>query len=327
MTDELNRTITDAIPIQPTPGGTLRPSLVEIAGGEFGRQFFLEGAACYIGRSEDVEIHIADARSSRRHAVIEMTLDPTSQELRCVLRDLDSRNGTYVNGQRVATAPLREGDKIQIGYTIFKFALKDTVEMEFENKIYELATTDPLTKLYSRDFFRKEFERTLHHCQRYGRPLAVLMMDLDDFKAVNDTHGHLVGDRVLEVVANLLRETLREEDVLARYGGEEFIAILPETTSEAARFPAERFATLLSRREIETPNGQKVRVTISIGIAGLGDHGTDETALIAAADRALYAAKRAGKNRVVIAPIRKNAPEGDAESSATAPDDDDPFEG
>lgn len=327
MTEDLNRTITDAIPVAPTPTrGPLRPSLVEIAGGEFGRQFFLEGSACYIGRSDDVEIQIADARASRRHAVIEIGVDEDTQNIRCVARDLDSRNGTFVNGQRITSAPLHEGDKIQIGYTIFKFALKDTVEMEFESKIYKLATTDPLTGLFTRDYFGKEFTRTLHHCIRYERPLAVLMIDLDDFKAVNDTHGHQTGDKVLQAFASLLRETLRDEDVLGRYGGEEFIVVMPETEAAAARFPAERFLKLLERREVENQDGTPVCVTASIGISGLGMDGTDEHALVAAADKALYAAKAAGKNRVVLSEgaTQAVAPPGDS-GAVELPEDDDPF--
>lgn len=304
MTDDLGRTLVDGSPIEPAGGGDnggeLRPSLVELAGRSIGRQYFLTGEPCTIGRGTDIELTVTDARASRRHAVIE-PVPGTVGQVHYVIRDLESRNGTYVNGQRITTAPLNDGDKIQIGYCIFKYALKDTVELAFEDKIYKLATTDPLTGLHTRDYFFKEFAQLVNHCDRYGRPMSVVMIDLDDFKSVNDTHGHIAGDRVLEAVGKLLLEVLRNEDVAGRYGGEEFIALMPETAADAAQFPAERFGKLLARHTIAIPNGPKLHVTASIGIAGFPEHGKTMDVLVEAADKALYAAKKAGKNCVVVA--------------------------
>ena len=316
--DDLNLTLTDGIPLEPTPEGNPRPSLVELSGANFGRQILLEKDVTIIGRGEEAEVRLTDARSSRKHTAIELVPPEDSTDTGYRIRDLDSRNGTFLNGQRVSSAPLHEGDKIQIGHTIFKFALKDTVELDFENKIYKLATTDPLTNLHTRDFFFKEFDRLARHCARYERPMSVMMVDLDDFKAINDTHGHIAGDRVLEAVAKLFAETLRNEDILGRYGGEEFIALLPETEVTAARFPGERFRTLLERRIICIPDGPDLTVTASIGLAALPTNGTNPEALVAAADKALYEAKNMGKNCIVIA---DNSPL----PSPNADDHDDPF--
>jgi diguanylate cyclase (GGDEF)-like protein len=161
-----------------------------------------------------------------------------------------------------------------------------------------LATTDGLTRLYNRRTFLQRAESELERSRRYGRPLTVLMMDVDHFKSVNDSHGHEVGDRVLRVLADECRRNLRQQDVLGRYGGEEFVAFLPETTREVAEEVAERLRKSVEslRVPIERDN---IRVTLSIGIATLREKDRDISALIIAADQALYDAKQRGRNRVV----------------------------
>jgi diguanylate cyclase (GGDEF)-like protein len=179
----------------------------------------------------------------------------------------------------------------------------------FENaRLFDSATFEGLTGLYRREALLEILDREWSRSQRYARPLAVALADLDLFKSVNDEHGHLAGDLVLQRVAAELRSLLRETDFIGRYGGEEFLYVLPETTLEGGRQFAEKVRQRIERLEIATESGRAVRVTVSIGVAareGERDDGRARArALLAAADEALYAAKRDGRNRVTVAAER-----------------------
>jgi diguanylate cyclase (GGDEF)-like protein len=170
-------------------------------------------------------------------------------------------------------------------------------------RVRDLATTDGLTGLFNRRHFFELAGPMIGVRGRYGRPLAVVMIDIDHFKAVNDTYGHSVGDVVLREVARRLSGTLRGTDLLCRYGGEEFAALLPETTGGQARDTARRLHAAVTTEPVPTPAGP-VDVTVSIGLSGptgvtAGE--ADLEALLKRADEALYAAKRAGRNRVASA--------------------------
>jgi diguanylate cyclase (GGDEF)-like protein len=166
-------------------------------------------------------------------------------------------------------------------------------------KTAEEAGTDPLTGLANQRRLHETIEREIRRSGRFGRPLSLLMLDLDDFKQVNDAHGHLRGDEVLREVAALLVGESREVDEPGRYGGEEFVVVLPETTTEGAAEMAERVRARVEDEIVHTPGGKTL--TASIGIATLPTHAADYRGLIAAADSALYGAKRQGKNRVFTA--------------------------
>lgn len=168
-------------------------------------------------------------------------------------------------------------------------------------KLKTLSLTDPLTGLYNRRFFDDHFRIEFRQSRRTARPLSVLLVDLDNFKTINDGYGHDAGDQVLSAVAEVLREQVRRGgDLLARYGGEEFVAVLPETDGRAAMELAQKVLEKIRNRAIVW-QGEVIRVTASIGLAtGTGDHAS-EISLFRAADAALYAAKRNGKNRVVAA--------------------------
>jgi diguanylate cyclase (GGDEF)-like protein len=163
----------------------------------------------------------------------------------------------------------------------------------------ELSLIDPLTGTYNQRHFRFLLGVELGRAQRYRRTMALMMIDVDDFKRINDTLGHPIGDRVLRGISRILGEGLRRSDVLARYGGEEFAVILQETEMEAARAVAEKL-----RRDVETgavfPDGRngEVRATVSIGLAFYPTDAATEAELVSKADEALYRSKRSGKNRV-----------------------------
>ncbi|MFH0982332.1 MAG: diguanylate cyclase [Planctomycetota bacterium] len=167
-------------------------------------------------------------------------------------------------------------------------------------QLHELASRDPLTGLYNRRHFNEVLAHRLAEARRYGTPLSCLMLDLDDFKSTNDTHGHQVGDKLLILTALTISSQLRAADVAARYGGDEFVVLLPQTTAERAHLLSERIAERLALgvRE-QLPQG---KLTLSIGISSLPELDCDEPEnLIRVADRALYTAKSDGKDRIVTA--------------------------
>lgn len=175
------------------------------------------------------------------------------------------------------------------------------VSMAVENaRLYALVITDELTQLYTVRFFQQTLAREIENYHRYGQKLCLLMLDLDDFKCVNDQHGHPTGDRVLQRVAETVRRCVREVDVVCRYGGEEFAVILPGTDGRAAAVVAERIRAQIDQARVDL-NGDSLHTTISIGISACPDDATSVRDLVEHADRALYEAKQGGKNRVVAA--------------------------
>jgi len=160
-----------------------------------------------------------------------------------------------------------------------------------------LAETDPLTNCFNRRALMEKLEQEMDRAARYATMLTGMMIDIDNFKQINDTHGHLVGDRVLKQLAGLLKREQRSVDIVARYGGEEFVVLLPETTNAESRNFAERILRRVSTHDFGEP-GVPVRVTISIGIASYPDERvTDGESLLRLADTHLYRAKSDGRNR------------------------------
>ncbi len=161
-----------------------------------------------------------------------------------------------------------------------------------------LAITDGMTGIWNHRYFQLRFEQEMDRSARFRRPFCLLLCDIDDFKFVNDTYGHLLGDSVLIDLARRVKSEIRDIDVLARYGGEEFVLILPETDADGGLRAAEK----IRRRVAESPFGRdrSIPVTISIGVACFPRAGTDQTSLLRAADVALYQAKARGKNRCIL---------------------------
>ena len=162
----------------------------------------------------------------------------------------------------------------------------------------EMAVTDALTGLRNRRLFGERLGEELLRAQRYAKPLSLMMLDLDLFKDINDRHGHVAGDAVLQQFGRLLAAQMRDVDLAARYGGEEFAVILPETDGDAARRIGERIRAAVQAAHFEAPDGQVIPLTVSIGIAAAPPAPKDGAVLIEAADAALYQAKQAGRNCV-----------------------------
>lgn len=164
-----------------------------------------------------------------------------------------------------------------------------------------LSVTDDLTQLYNSRYLNHVLRREVKRASRSGRPLSLLFLDLDGFKSVNDTHGHLAGSRALVEAAAVIRGSARETDVAARFGGDEFALILPETGSEGAIAVAERVRDRLAAHPFLASDGLRIRLTASVGVATLPDVASTAEALVRAADMAMYRVKEAGKNGIHVA--------------------------
>nr|WP_281378800.1 GGDEF domain-containing protein [Azospirillum oleiclasticum] len=175
------------------------------------------------------------------------------------------------------------------------------------HRLRRLADRDELTGLYNRRAFMRTADEALRHAQARGGDLSLVLFDLDHFKRVNDTHGHLVGDQVLRVAAETVMAALREADAPGRYGGEEFCVLLPGLGIPAALEVAERIRGSLEDVRIDTPTGP-LRISASLGVAGLAHGAASVPELLALADAALYRAKAEGRNRVVLAAPAGAAP-------------------
>jgi diguanylate cyclase (GGDEF)-like protein len=271
--------------------------LVAFYGQNIGKRFFLGHTGIIIGRSDSANIQVEQDSVSRQHAKI------TARGGRTWLHDLDSTNGTFVNDQAVEDYELRDGDLIRIGQTIFKYLSGSNIESKYHEEIYRLTTIDGLTQAFNKRYFLESLERELHRVARYGHPLALTMCDIDHFKRINDTHGHLAGDYVLRELSGIIADNLRREDVFARYGGEEFAIVLPEIDGPEAVQVADKLRGLIETHEFSFAN-EVIPVTMSFGVhatRGEAEH-LEVADFIAGADAQLYEAKEKGRNRVCFSP-------------------------
>jgi diguanylate cyclase (GGDEF)-like protein len=208
----------------------------------------------------------------------------------------------YLSVQNPRDGRLPQVERIK---TLEIFAVQAVMALEsahhFE-EIRRLTFIDGLTPAYNFRYFQETLEKELHRHHRSGHQLTLGMLDIDNFKLINDTFGHPVGDEVLKGFVEELMKNARDTDVVARYGGEEFALIFPETPLASARDAANRLRDLIERREFAVPQvGRTLRVTASIGVAVYPSDGQTSTDLIARADAALYFAKKNGKNQVAMA--------------------------
>ena len=281
-----------------------RPALVSLRGEFMAVPIPLERDNVTIGRALEADVRLNDSRASRLHARITTEENPGTNETFYRISDLGSTNGTLVNGELISEVLLNDGDKIVIGDNLFRFDMLDEIDREFQHQIHRLIAHDELTGLLTSKSFFSELRREAARAEAESRPFCVLMMDLDHFKEVNDTYGHLVGSSTLEETGRIIKQALRAGDVASRFGGEEFAAFLLDANYAQGLIAAERVRVALAEHEfaasrMDSSDPQAThRITISIGVAAFPDDATDPIQLIELADSALYRAKRSGRNQI-----------------------------
>ncbi|HEY1375694.1 MAG TPA: GGDEF domain-containing protein [Gemmataceae bacterium] len=277
------------------PRGTQDACLVHIypSGPDMGRRYPLGGRVVTLGRGEGCDVRIPDQSVSRNHARIDCALEGYD------LADLQSTNGTFVNDQPVGTHRLNDGDYVRVGNCIYRFLAGGNVEADYHEEIYRLTIMDALTETHNKRSLFQFLDHELARSERHQRPLALVMFDIDHFKALNDRLGHLAGDATLRELAAAVRTHVRKVDLFARYGGEEFALVLPETTHDGAMACAEQVRSLVANHPFQF-EGEAYQVTVSLGVAAtVGEASLTPATFIAQADANLYKAKHAGRNRVV----------------------------
>jgi len=284
------------------PSEDQRPYLLVLSGPQFGELFPLErGTEQLLGRAKGCHFRLRDAGVSRRHATVLASGDGVR------LRDLNSQNGTFVDGVRVSDCRLKEGQRVQVGmHSILKYCLCDDVELEYQRKLAEGALQDPLTGLFNRRHFNHRLSAELAAVHRHGRPLSLLVIDVDHFQRVNDAHGQTAGDETLKMIAHVMQGAVRREDVLARLGSDDFAVLARETAPAGGKALADRIRKAVERSRLSF-RGQELSLSVTVGLAvvpALAVYASGETdrATLEAALSALRQGKGSGGNCVAVSP-------------------------
>ena len=289
--------ITRVSPLSALTGAAEDACLVQIYGPSLGRKVVLPPLSeLTIGRGDLNFIVLEMDNVSRKHCSFFTRKDGT------YLRDEGSTNGTWLNNVEVKTeTKLRSGDLIKVGSVIYKYLLGGdlgSIEAQYHEEIYRLTIIDGLTQVHNKRYLLEFLEREMARCSRHGRPLSLVLFDIDHFKKINDSLGHLAGDYVLRELATILKARIRREECFARYGGEEFALVLPETGHENSVYLADKMRKLVEGHPFEF-EGKPIQVTLSGGVADMLAEHEHPVAFIKSADGRLYEAKRLGRNRIV----------------------------
>jgi diguanylate cyclase (GGDEF)-like protein len=282
------------LPERPVSISNRNACLIHIypTGPGMGTRYTLAESPVVIGRGGDCDILINDHSVSRRHARIQ----PGADGYYAV--DLQSTNGTFVNDLPASMYKLKDGDYLRVGNCIYRFLTGGNVEAEYHEEIYRLTIIDALTDIHNKRYLTEFLDRELARSARYARPLSLLMIDLDRFRQVNETLGHLGGDFTLRELSSRIKGNVRKEELFARYGGEEFAVVLPETPCDGAVILGERIRAVVETQPFRYED-KVYNVTISVGVATtVGDAAMTPDALLRQADEKLYQAKGEGRNRV-----------------------------
>lgn len=266
--------------------------LVVIGGARLGARIVPGGEPVVIGRDIDADFQIAELSVSRRHCRIFV------EDNRHWVEDLDSTNHTYVNEERVDRSPLRDGDHIRISQTTLKFVDSGNIESSYHSELHEYTIRDPLTGLFNRRHATAVLDaETARAMRHHDYRLAIVLLDIDYFKGINDEFGHLAGDRVLKQLGRLADDRVRAGDTIARIGGEEFAVIMPGSSREEAIKRADSLREEIASFAFKL-NGESRSITVSGGVAGWEAGMSSIKDLLAVADRQLYEAKNQGRNRI-----------------------------
>lgn len=291
VTTDLEDTGVYSAPFRREAGGDRQAALICISGRSIGQMFILGRDEVVLGRAPECDIFLDDEGISRHHAKV------VRRDGQWLMVDTGSTNGIFHQGERVDVLTLEDGDQTHLGAgTVLQFRFQDERETEFHVLMQTYKTQDPLTDALNRRSFVTELDKEVGYARRHGEPLAVLMFDVDHFKRINDTFGHLAGDQMLREISAVVRDIKRAEDVFARFGGEEFVILLRGTDASGALPFAERLRTAVEALEVEH-EGRHIKATISIGLCTLDEGVAGAESLIALADKRLYRAKASGRNR------------------------------
>lgn len=273
----------------------LTPCLTVLQGPGVGEMHKLGQGETILGRSQQATVRINDDGVSRKHVRVWV------RGAEVDIEDLGSANGTFINGAAVSKQRLADGDKIRVGTTtVLKFSYADSVDASFQEQMYEAALRDALTKVFNKKYFLDRLESEFAFSKRHKTPLSVIMLDIDFFKKVNDTYGHLAGDAALVSVAKAAGAMVRTEDVFARYGGEEFGIVCRGILGKNATVLGERVRSAVERH-VFIWEGVRIPLTVSAGVACYPDFdAANMLELLARADEGLYASKHGGRNRVTL---------------------------
>ncbi len=268
--------------------------LVQIHGPDLGKKYIIDNEeGLTVGREDGNTIVVDLDNVSRRHAMV------SNKDGKYFVKDLGSTNGTYLNDAEIhEEQPLRTGDLVKVGGAIFKFLSGGNIETQYHEEIYSLTISDGLTQIHNKRFFLEFLEREMGRCHRYNRSLSLIMFDIDHFKSINDTNGHLAGDYVLRELSATIKPRVRKEECFARYGGEEFAVVMPEAGGDNARKFAEKIRKMVEEHHFSFEN-KPIRVTVSLGVADLTGEMTEPLQFIKIVDQNLYKAKKSGRNKVV----------------------------
>jgi two-component system, cell cycle response regulator len=263
-------------------------------GPDIGKRVPLLNPQYVVGRDSEAQFVVSRSSVSRQHARLY-----SDEEGAWWVEDLSSTNGTFVNESRVKTQRLSDSDQVRFGDAIYKFLSGSNIESAYHEAIHNMAIQDGMTGIHNKRYFLEFLEREIAVATRHGHPLTLCMFDVDHFKKVNDTFGHLAGDAVLKDLAGRIRPRIRREDLFARYGGEEFACVLPSTALGGGIVFAEHLRGLIEERPCYFED-KSIPFTVSLGVTTMHrETGVDPQTLIKRADENLYAAKRGGRNRCV----------------------------
>lgn len=282
-------------------GGSVqyRPVLLQKSDSGSAGFYVIDGTETVLGRDLRCSLTLPDLLVSRRHArILWDNHGAPGEKPVCRIEDMRSHNGTFVNGRRIGESILASGDRIRLANSVIYYYVKDTRELEAQQRLRNLATTDALTGLLNRPMFEEQARTVLATAARYRRPACLAVADIDHFKRINDGRGHIAGDAVLRHIAKLLTGGLRGVDLVGRIGGEEFAILMPETPLNSATISANRLREAVAQQPT-TFEDTSINHTISIGVAEIGEGMDGWRELYRLADHFLYVAKRSGRNRVV----------------------------
>lgn len=270
------------------------PHLTIMTGIGAGRVISFDGRShLVIGRSRSVDVPLPDEGISRRHCVV------VRRNSSVFVEDLGSTNGTIVNGARSEVVELKPGDRIQLGpKLILQFGMFDETEESLARLLFDGLTRDMLTRAFNRRNFDERLAAEIGHGQRHKAPLSVLVVGIDDLRALNDASGRAAGDEVLKTVAGLLGDTVRTSDVCCRYSGTKFALLVREKGERAARL-AERLRAQIATHRVWIGT-KHINITVSIGVAEVGERGAQLSGegLVRVALKRLERARGLGRNRV-----------------------------